>query len=496
MRSLSNTKIIATIGPGTNTKAKIKKLAEAGTRIFRINSSHETMEIHKERIDTIRNISEELNLHIAILLDLQGPKIRVGVLHTPIMLEDGAECTLVVGEEQNGNSNVIPVAYDGIINDVNAGDSLLLDDGKITLEVVSKTDSDVTAKVVHGGELKSRKGLNIPGSTSSISACTPRDVEFIKFAIENNVDYLALSFVRNKEDMDVTRNHVKENGGNIPIIAKIEKPQALNNLDAIIEASDGVMVARGDLGIEISPEKVPIVQKQIIQKVNQLRKPIIVATQMLESMIDQPIPTRAEASDVANAIIDGTDAVMLSGETAVGQFPVKTIKMMQSIANNVEESETYRKAVTSLECVKNCDHHTQALARAIMQIISERDVKAIVAFTRTGRSAIRLSKQKPEIPIIAISSNEEVCRRLNLMWGIHPLFMDYKDKLTIKSMRYLDKLLLNKSFLKDGAKVVITGGLPFLGVESSNFIGLHQVGYDEENEMKKTKCKSKCDCSK
>ncbi|MDD3149307.1 MAG: pyruvate kinase [Candidatus Gastranaerophilales bacterium] len=477
MKSLVKTKIIATLGPGTGTEESIKKLIKAGAKIFRLNSSHGTPEDHKQKIEIIRKISNELNLNICILLDLQGPKIRVGTIHEPLNLENGQSITLMPMKEQDADKSIIPVDYKGIVQDVRPGDKVLLDDGKITLVIISKTEKSVKAKVIHGGVLTSKKGLNIPGATSSITAVTPKDVEYIKFAIENDVDYLALSFVRNKEDILTTKRYVKQFGGDIPIIAKIEKPQALQNLDEIIEVSDGAMVARGDLGIEISPEKVPIVQKQIIEKVNKLRKPIIVATQMLESMITQPIPTRAEASDVANAIIDGTDAVMLSGETAVGQFPVESIRMMQSIAQNVECSNIYKKALLFEDICTISEDHTQAIASAIIKMAKDVKVDAIIAFTRTGASAFLLSKEKPSIPIIAISDSEKVCRRLNLLWGVFPVFMSYKDTLSREEVQICDEMLINKTFLKEESKVVITGGLPFLGFERTNFIRLHKIGF-------------------
>jgi len=477
MKKIAKTKVIATIGPKTESETKIKKLISAGASIFRINSSHESKEVHKKRIKIIRKLSKEMDLYITILLDLQGPKIRVGILKEPIMLNDGDEVELVHAEEQV--SECIPVAYEGIVNDVKQGDKLLLDDGKITLSVLSKTSEKIKAKVIHGGKLSSRKGLNIPGATSSINAVTPRDVDYIKFAVENDIDYLALSFVRNKEDLQMTKKYIEEFGGDIPVIAKIEKPQALENLDEIIEASDGVMVARGDLGIEISPEKVPIAQKEIIEKVNYVKKPVIVATQMLESMIEQPIPTRAEASDVANAIIDGTDAVMLSGETAVGDFPVEAVKMMQQIAENVEKSTMYKRKARNIEFPTD-KSHTEALSKAIIQLITDTEIEAIVEFTKTGRSAIKLSKQKPVVPIIAISNSKKVCRRLNLRWGVFPLYMDYKDILTKRSVKYCDELLMKKTFLKEDARVIITGALPFLGFESTNFLRLQQIGFEEE----------------
>jgi pyruvate kinase len=475
MQKLIKTKIIATIGPATCTEEKIKDLILAGANIFRINSSHESKEIHKERIEIIRKIAEELNLHIPVNLDLQGPKIRVGTLKEPMELVEDSTVVLKPAMEQEDPS-IIPVDYMGIVNDVKQGDKILLDDGKIGMTVISLTKKSITAKVIYGGTLKSRKGLNIPGTTASISAITDKDIDFIKFAIENNVDYLALSFVRTKDDVIKAKRYVQQFKGDIPLIAKIEKPQALDNLESIIMASDGVMVARGDLGIEISPERVPIAQKQIIEISSSHRKEVIVATQMLESMIEEPMPTRAEASDVANAILDGTDAEMLSGETAVGKYAIESVNMMSLIAQNIEKSSFYKgnKFISNKEHIYELD--SQAIASAVIRMLSEVEISAIVAFTRTGFTGKLLSKAKPSVPIIAISDNEKTCRKLNLSWGIFPYLMPFEINFTEELLRKLDEMLMRETFLNAGDKIVITGGLPYLTVGKTNFLRLHQIG--------------------
>jgi len=477
MNNLTKTKIIATVGPGTATAEKISALIEAGANTIRINSSHESEAIHKERIEIIREVSQKLGKYTAILLDLQGPKIRVGQLEKPILLVKGENVTIKPLAVTDGT--FIPVDYDGILNDVAAGDRILLDDGKLALKVVSTDSEKIVAVVVHGGELKARKGLNIPGSTSSISAVTLRDVEFIKFAADNNVDYIALSFVRNKEDILLAKKHIEETGKNIPIIAKIEKPQALENIDEIIDVSDGIMVARGDLGIEISPERVPIVQKQIIAASNKKSKTVIVATQMLESMIEQPIPTRAETSDVANAVMDGADAVMLSGETAVGAFPSETVAMMRSIAQNVEESQLMPldRLITAPEDTEAGEKDAYAVVRAIVDMVKEIEVGAIVAFTKTGYTARLLSKAKPSVPVIAISNSLETCRRVSLYWGINAVYMEI-EKLNEKLMKRLDSLFIEENLLELKDKVIITGSMPYLATgETTNFIRIHEVGF-------------------
>ena len=335
----------------------------------------------------------------------------------------------------------------------------------------------VKAEVIHGGELTSRKGINIPGTTASLPAITERDADYIKFAVEEDVDYIALSFVRTKEDIISAKNYVKQYNGNIPVIAKIEKPQALNNLDQIVHCADGIMVARGDLGIEISPEKVPLVQKQLIEQANIHRKVVITATQMLESMIQDPLPTRAEASDVANAIIDGTDAVMLSGETAVGKYPVESVNMMSLISRNIESSNLYKgNRFLTGEGAEIYEVESQAIATAVIRMLSEIEISAIVAITRSGFTGKLLSKEKPSVPIIAISDNEKTCRRLNLYWGIFPYKMVFETSFSEELLKKMDEILIKETFLDAGDRIIITGGLPYLAAGKTNFLRLHQDG--------------------
>lgn len=482
MNNSTKTKIIATVGPKTATEEEISAIIEAGADVIRINSSHETEEIHKERIEIVRKVSKKLCKYTAIMLDLQGPKIRVGILESPILLEKDAQIKIKPSDTTDGS--FIPVDYKGILNDVTEGEKLLLDDGKIELKVISVNETEILAQVVYGGFLKSRKGLNIPGCTTSISAITERDIEYIKFAAENDVDYIALSFVRNREDILIAKHHIENTGKNIPLIAKIEKPQALENIEEIIDISDAIMVARGDLGIEISPERVPIVQKQIIEAANKKSKPVIVATQMLESMIEQPIPTRAETSDVANAVMDGADAVMLSGETAVGAFPSETVAMMKAIAQNVEESKLMHlnRHITAPQCVPR-EKDAYAIVRAIVDMVDEVEVGAIVAFTKTGYTARLLAKAKPSVPVIAISNHLDTCRRLSLYWGIQAIYMSIEKGLNEKLMKRLDTMFIEESLVSIKDKVIITGSMPYLATGSTtNFIRLHEVGSYSEVE--------------
>ena len=471
----TKTKIVSTIGPASEAEDKIRELVKAGVSIFRLNTSHDKEEVHKKRIETIRKVSAELKTTVGVLVDLQRPKIRVGNLKEPKQLENGQIVKLKPSiEEEEG---FIPVDYFGIVEDVAKGDRILLDDGKLELRVVSTHGTYLTAEVVHGGLLKKRKGLNIPGSTASLSAVTERDVHFIKFAVENNADYVALSFVRERDDILKAKQYIKDFGGNIPVVAKIEKPQAVKNLNAIITAADAVMVARGDLGIELSIEEVPIVQKQIVKEANAQRKGVIVATQMLESMIEQPLPTRAEASDVANAIIDGADAVMLSGETAMGAYPVEAVSMMTTIAGSLEKSKCLHlnHYVHSHEVY---DLDSQAICSAIIQMLDTVEVSAIVAFTKTGYTARMLSKAKPSVPIIAFTHDQTVCNRLNLFWDVYPRVISEKKMKATDLLAKVDEILIKEKSLNAGDKVLITGGMSFISskIGRTNFIKLHQIG--------------------
>jgi pyruvate kinase len=476
MADFIKTKIIATIGPNSKSEEKIKALILAGAKMFRINSSHETADVHRESIEKIRKIAVELGENIPILLDLQGPKIRIGNLKEPVDLQKDQEVMLKPGMDSD-EDDVMPVDYKDILKDVRVGDNMLLDDGKIELEVVEMFADRLKAKVLRGGLLKARKGLNIPNSSSSsLSTITERDVAYIKFSVENNLDYIALSFVRNKEDILETRKYIREFGGDIPVIAKIEKPQAVANLEEILHVSDGVMVARGDLGIELSPEHVPIVQKLIINTANYHRKPVITATQMLDSMIEQPIPTRAEASDVANAIIDGSDALLLTGETTVGLYVVETVEMMAKIAENVEVSNlgNFNKVPEISDDVYELD--SQAIVSAIVKMLTEIEINAIIAISRTGYTAKLLSKTKPKVPIIAISEDDKICRQLNLYWGVYPYKMELQPSFTEEVLKQIDESLIKNTFLNAGDKVILTGGFPYITAGKTNFLRLHQLG--------------------
>lgn len=475
----TNTKIVATLGPSSNSYEIIKQLVLSGVAMFRINTSHGEKEEHAEKIKIIRDIAKELNRHIPILIDLQGPKIRVGKISEPVCIEKGQE--VILEHTETPENGIIPVDYEGIAKDVTEGEKILLDDGKIGLRVTKIIDNRVYTIVEHGSIIKPRKGINIPAAQASLEAVTPRDKQYIKFALEQDADYLALSFVRKAEDIKCARYYTKAFGDKeIPIIAKIEKPQAVENLEEIIKEADGIMVARGDLGIEMSPQEVPIAQKTIINLTNAYRKPCIVATQMLESMIEEPIPTRAEASDVANAIYDGTDAIMLSGETAAGKYPVNAVKMMSVIADTVEQSQFLK---TDFNCDLTQDFHpvSQAISNSAVDIAKKLNAKGILIFSEKGYTPPIISKLRPSVPVIVVTSSEETARRLSLYWGL----FTYVDKncntvLDEALFKRIDELLIERAKFSKGDDIVIVNSVPKLMTGTINTIRVHTIGINEQ----------------
>lgn len=476
MKHLTPTKIVSTLGPATFNEKMIRKLYKAGVTMFRINSSHDTVETHTRTLEIIRKIEKEENAIIPVLLDLQGPKIRIGQLENPISVTAGE----IVKFKHNSKfeNDIIPVDYKGIANDVRTGEKILIDDGKIQLSVQKVEDNVVYAKVLTTGEIKPRKGLNIPGCTGSIDILTERDKIFVDFAIKNDIDYLGLSFVRNKEDVLTLREILNKNNSRLRIISKIEKPQALDNIDEIIETSDGIMVARGDLGIEIQTERVPIAQKTIIKKANIARKPVIVATQMLESMIDNPIPTRAETSDVANAIIDGADAVMLSGETATGKYPVEAVSIMKRIADDINHSRFIIKNCFPKEIQEKHNTTPTAIAVSISDILkSLPKIKGIIALTATGYTPALISKCKPSVPIYALCPDFHVCRFLQLYSSVHCVKIPNEEiKFDKEAVNLLNIFLRSELKMRKDDTTIITGSIPHLmSGESTNFLKIHKI---------------------
>nr|HET6902351.1 pyruvate kinase [Ktedonobacteraceae bacterium] len=458
-----------------------EQLMRAGMNVARLNFSHGTQNDHAIVIERVRSISARLGCAVAILQDLQGPKIRTGQLKDgqPVMLVDGAETTITT-RPIIGDANMFATTYQPLPQDVKVGDRILLDDGLLELRVLAHNETDVRCQVMHGGLLKEHKGINLPGVAVSAPALTEKDRDDLKFGVLHKVDYVALSFVRKPEDVVEAKRLIRQyqaelNVGkltqvSIPLIAKLEKPEAVARLDEILDVVDGVMVARGDLGVEMAPEKVPLIQKRIINRCNDLGLPVITATQMLESMITNPRPTRAEASDVANAILDGTDSVMLSGETAAGAYPIEAVQMMVRIAL---ETESGNRTARQPQCKRLTQAH--AVSHAARALAEEASVQAIVVFTRTGASAHLISKDRPRTPILAYTPSETVYRQLALWWGVWPHILPMHGT-TEDLISVVDKRLQDDKLQKPGDHVVIMGGLPVASHARTNFVKLHRVG--------------------
>jgi pyruvate kinase len=474
-------KIVATIGPASQSEAVLRQLIAAGLNVARLNFSHGTHEEHAARIQAIRKVAAELDTTVAILQDLQGPKVRVGKLNQPLFLK-AAERIILYAEEDaapTGPEQKVPVAFVELFESVRTGDRLLLDDGRLRLEVESADPRFLTARVEVGGPLTSHKGINLPGVRLRIAGFTEKDEADLAFGLEHDVDAVAISFVRSADDVLRVRTAMKKlgyNGGakRAPlVIAKLEKPEVFDDLDRILEVVDGVMVARGDLGVEMPPEKVPVLQKKIIQAANARAKLVITATQMLESMISNPLPTRAEASDVANAIFDGTDAVMLSAESASGQYPVESVAMMARIVLEAESHFVEWGQARSLESLGDSD--AASMARAAYEIARDRDVAAIAVFTMQGRTALLVSKSHPNVPILAFTPEVETCHRLSFLWGVLPRLVPFAT--TMEDMlQHVDTAMLQNGMVKSGQQVVLVCGFPVGALRSPNMTLLHTVG--------------------
>lgn len=470
------TKIVATIGPASNDPEMLEKLVTAGVNVARLNCSHGNYQTHSEAIRNIRSVSRRLNRSVAILLDLQGPKIRVGSLENgePIHLKRNAPLAITVNP-MLGTLQMISTTYQNLPLDVQPGDTILLDDGLIRLQVESKTRDTVHCKVINGGLLKEKKGINLPGVKVSAPSLTDKDIRDVTFGIKNSVDYLALSFVRTAEDLGTIKAILQRQGAAIPVIAKIEKPEAVQNLAAILDAADGIMVARGDLGVEMQLERVPIIQKNIIAAAVLKNKPVITATQMLETMCVNPIPTRAEASDVANAIFDGTDAVMLSAETASGKYPLKAVRIMAKIAEQAEGSPFLKVNIHYDSDL--VDPITHAVAQSAVNILQEVDARCIIAFSVSGSTSKQISKQRPSKPVYAFSSRMDTYNRLSLLWGITPMFIANIEN-AARLVEASERLLLAKNAIQKGDLVVLVIGMG-LKAGSTNMIKLHRVGHED-----------------
>jgi pyruvate kinase len=478
---VQKSKIVATLGPSSSDEIVIENMIKAGMDVARLNFSHGTHDEHFNKINILRKISKKLNSPIPVLQDLQGPKLRVGILPSQgIQLTAGNVIKLrrfQPGESMDFTQNIIPLDIPDVTNALQKGGLILMDDGNIQLRIIKVEIDEIAAEVVVGGKLYSHKGVNLPGAALKIPFFTDKDKSDLKFGLENGMDAVAVSFVRTADDIRLIRQAIDEYSPDnkyLPIIAKMELPEAILNLDEILDVADGVMVARGDLAVETSPSVVPIIQKEIIHSANMKAKLVITATQMLESMVNNPRPTRAEASDVANAILDGTDAVMLSAESASGAYPVESVAMMDSI---IRETEAHLKDWGHLfkPDLKGQMDDAMALAFAARELAHDREVRCIAVFTQTGRSALYLSKMRPDVPILAFTPIQSTYQKLGLFWGVIPNLVPFSTSLE-EMISHVENAILSSTFLQPGQKVVIISGFPINAVRPANLALLHTIG--------------------
>lgn len=473
---MKKTKIVCTIGPASEKEDILRQLFLHGMNVARLNFSHGSHEEHKKRIDTIKKLREEMNLPIGIMLDTKGPEIRLGSLSEEMVELKAGDTFTLTTRDIVGNQSIASVSYKGLAQDLEIGNKILIDDGLIELEVVEIVDgTDIKCFVLNGGTIKDHKGINLPNTSINLPAVTEKDIEDIKFGIENDVDFIAASFIRKVDDVLEIRKILEEYGGeHIDIISKIENREGVENIDEIIEASDGIMVARGDLGVEIETEAIPLIQKQIIRKCNIAGKPVITATQMLDSMMRNPRPTRAEVTDVANAILDGSDAIMLSGETAAGKYPVEAVKTMHDIAIRTETSDEYLEVLKHRPVDKDVST-TNAISKATCTTAEDLDANAIITATSSGYTSKAISKFRPKAPIIAATTTERVMRKLSLVWGVYPV-LSIKSDITDEVIDRSIHSAIEKGYIEEGDLIVITAGIPVGVSGTTNLIKVQTVG--------------------
>jgi pyruvate kinase len=471
----SHTKVIATIGPATRNKEILAKLIDEGVDVFRINLSHDVHQEHLKTIRYIKELNEELGSNVAILGDLQGPKLRVGAMENgKVQLEEGQEFSFVT-TPCTGTSEKAFLSYEKLPGDVVIGERILVDDGKLIFEVTGSNRTDrVTTRVIAGGPLGSKKGVNLPHTRISQPSLTQKDIEDALFLLDHQADWLALSFVRKQKDILDLRKIIDEHPSTARIIAKIEKPEAVEEIDKIIEVSDAIMVARGDLGVEVDFHKVPLIQKHIIKKCQEKSKPVIVATQMMESMISNPTPTRAEANDVANAVLDGADSVMLSGETSIGKYPVDTVRNMQLIIDSTETEEyIYYKKYRSDPGAMN--FLADAICYSAVQLAEQVNAAAIVTLTHSGFTPIRISSHRPKAPVFNFTMNRDLITDLSLVWGVRTYYFGECNVIN-DYINYTEEFLVNQKLLKKGDLVVHVGSIPIMEKGKTNMLKLTRVG--------------------
>jgi len=470
----SHTKIIATIGPATRDREILEQMFHEGVDVCRINCSHDTLEEHRKTIESIHKLNEELGSNVAILADLQGPKLRVGEMENgQIDLNDGQEYSFVT-TPCLGDQEKAYISYNQLPLDVSKGEMILVDDGKLTFEVIESNGKDrIKTRVITGGKLSNRKGVNLPHTKVTLPSLTEKDIKDVRFVLDHKVDWLALSFVRKEKDVLDLRELVDAHPNTAHIIAKIEKPEALEEIDKIIDAADGIMVARGDLGVEVDFHKVPLIQKSIIKKCIRKSKPVIVATQMMESMINNPTPTRAEANDVANAVLDGADTVMLSGETSIGKYPVQTIRNMQKIIDSTETDEfLFYKEHPPLQ--HNKTFLPDSICYNAVRLAEQVNATAIITLTNSGYTAIKISSHRPSAPIFAFTMNQDLIRHLSLVWGVRTYFFAECNNVN-EYLDYTEEFMVSQNLLKRGDLVVHVGSIPVLEKGKTNMMKLTRV---------------------
>ncbi|MBI4546871.1 MAG: pyruvate kinase [Ignavibacteriae bacterium] len=472
----AKTKIICTLGPVSSTPRVLLSMIRAGMDAARINFSHGTHKEHLQVLVFLRRVARIVGEPVSVILDLQGPKIRIGELHGDEIELNPHHTGVLTTKNVKGNGRMLSTNYTHLSKDVKPGNRILLDDGKIELRVLNVKGRNVRFRVIIGGKLTAHKGMNLPGVSVSAPSLTEKDKKDMMFAFKHDIDYVALSFVRRAHDVATLRDFIIENGPRgrkIPIIAKIEKAEAINNINEIIKESDAVMVARGDLGVELPPEDVPLLQKMIVRKCNELGKPVIIATQMLESMINNLIPTRAEASDVANAVLDGADAVMLSGETSIGKHPLEAVKVMESIIRKTEDQTSKYSKYDPYSIPST--HEYDPLCRSACILADQLKASTIVALTHSGSTAHHVAKFRPPARIIAVTDREKIMRRLNLIWGIRGLIVEDLKKDTDVTFKKIQKQLLHEGYIERGETIVMLAGIPLFEGHPTNTIKVDKV---------------------
>lgn len=469
------TKIVATLGPATSTKETIKKMIEAGVNVFRINFSHADYSDIEDKVKIIRELNKEFNYTTAILADLQGPKLRVGVMKEDIVLKPGDEITFSTENEFLGDAKRVYMNYKQFPKDVNPGENILLDDGKLMFEVLTTDrNTEVKTKVIQGGALKSKKGVNLPNTKVSLPALTEKDIKDAIFAIGLEVDWMALSFVRTSDDLEDLHKIIREHSNHkIPVIAKIEKPEAVENIDEIITHCDGLMVARGDLGVEIPAQEVPLIQKKLVLKAKTARIPVIIATQMMETMITSLTPTRAEVNDVANSVMDGADAVMLSGETSVGNYPVEVIDKMSQIILSVEDSDLIKLDVTDPK-IKTNRFLTKAICLHAAIMANDIEAKTINTLTNSGYTAFQISAWRPKAHILAFTSNKHMLTQLSLLWGVTAFWYD-KYESTDVTVEDINDIAKEHKYVKSGDFTISLASMPIIEKGMVNTIRVSEI---------------------